>query len=347
MNKNMFNSFLAEKEKAAEANAAMEGSARQGGNGNQVKFLPFFAPNKMFGSRSEVRVKILPNQEGNFFHEYTKHMLKIGDAFKQMICMDDCPLCKCIAENGNMLDKNGTYLVSPKKVYLMFVYNPYAKQIMKYEIREQGLVEILRCLKPLVNNDFDPDNDGFDIIFTKEGQYAKCVQAVPSELTVAQVIAEATNSVDAVDENNNIRAFKTEISPYSIRTTKKYVNTTFQMIARAMFPGVDVSKYLFEETEYVPQNNNMSNDGIGNYSGEDSSPMVDTDSFIPPVGNESVQPVYGQPVPATIIGQSAPTTSTAQSSVAPTTPPSATSATANDSTESVKDFLARYNNSRR
>ena len=234
---NKLHKFLAEKEKAIKETAENGG----GNNYEKKEFLPFFNPNKMFGNRDEVIVRVLPNKE-SFYQEYKKHMFTIG-TFKQSVCFNSigadgeklgehCPFCDFLKEHKEELDRETAWNFTPRTVYMMFVFNPYAKQIQKYETNDYGIVDITKPLVELLDSgaDFDPDKEGFDIVFRKDKKYARVVEVLAPEESIEDVLKRSTNTQE-------IKGFFEEIMPFQPEFTMKQSNSLFEQAINAFAPS--------------------------------------------------------------------------------------------------------------
>ena len=249
--KSKLQKFIADKEKSLSQTDGVDSGKR---TYERKEFLPFFSPNKMFGNRDEVVVRVLPNKEG-FYHEYKKHMMKIG-TFKQSICLhsldengkeisNNCPFCEFLNEYKNELSKEAGWAFMPKTSYLMLVFNPYAKQVQKWETNDYGIVDITKLLVERLdeNSDFNPDEQGFDLVFRKEGQYAKPVELLIPEADVEEVLDMSTNVKE-------IRDFYGEIMPFSLSYTVKQSNALFEQAVNAFAPSLSGK---FHTTEVEPE----------------------------------------------------------------------------------------------
>lgn len=281
--KNKYQKFMAEKEKLIET-ISSNGSANSSGKFERKEFLPFFNPNKMFINKDQVIVRILPNKDG-FYYEFKKHMFKIGETFKQFVCMysydengkklgETCPMCDFLESHSNELDKKIFWTLSSKNVYMIFVYNPYAKQIQKYETNDYGIVNITKALIDLLESgvEFDPDEEGFDIIFKKDEKgFAKVVEALAPDKSAKDIVNMATNT-------NEIKEFMEEIMPFAKSYILKQINATYQLAVNSFAPTFSSEEFLADINENNKEINKKEvNEIIDNSFGKDEN--IKTESF--------------------------------------------------------------------
>lgn len=264
-----YKKLLDEKSKLASNSGFSQGKSNDKTK-ERIKFLSFFNPTKILNMKDEVVVRVLPNKEG-FYHEYIKHMMKLGDGvFKQFVCLHsknkngaeygDCPLCAFLEDNGRELSKDSYYKLMAKNAYLMFVYNPDANEIQKYETNDFGIVDITSALVKLIDDNddnFDPDVEGFGLVFKKDDKgYAKVVQAILPSIEVENILKKV-----GVDE---IKDFYEEIMPFNLNYTMKQINNTYSQIIKSFAPTFDYEPYLIdtgggndnllsEEDEFKPE----------------------------------------------------------------------------------------------
>lgn len=248
--RNKYKSMLMEKKKLVDVPSA---GTQQKFERKEIKFLPFFSPNKLVQMKDEVVVRVLPNKE-SFYHEYKKHMVKLGSgSWKQFMCFHSinengaeygkCPLCDFLDDNSQGLDKNTAFQLSAKNTYLLFVYSADANQIQKYETNDFGIVDITSALIKLIdeNDNFDPDSEGFGLIFRKASNgYAKAVEAILPSVSVEEIVAQADNI-------NEIKDFYEEIMPFTKDYTIKQINTAFAQIIKSFAPTFDYGDYITGE----------------------------------------------------------------------------------------------------
>jgi len=202
--------------------------------------IPFFNPNKLISSNPNLTVRVLPNKKGMFFYQFKKHSFKMG-SWKNAFCMksrtgdgepvsDSCIFCEFINENGKELSKEANYAFKAKDSYMILVYNPISDEVQKYEFNEYGLIDILTSIDKLGEN-FNPDIDGFDLKFKKDGNYSKIDKAILPSMTIDEIMEESNNFKEIPDLESEVIP-----SAKNRKNTEKYIESLFELAIEAFAP---------------------------------------------------------------------------------------------------------------
>lgn len=216
--------------------------------------IPFFNPNKHVEAGKQFAARVIPNKDGMFFYEFKKHSFKIG-TWKNAFCgysvndngehiSEKCPFCDFIEEYKGDLEKDVAYKLSPKDSYMILIFNYTNGEIQKYEVNHYGIVDIISALDGL-GEEFDPDIDGFDILFTKDTSgYAKVCGARLPKITIAEII------------KTDIPKLKNIAIPQNKESNNKYVNSLFNTAIAAFAPTYSATaESITEEDNTQPSTN--------------------------------------------------------------------------------------------
>lgn len=192
--------------------------------------LPFFNPNKLLKQTKNKKVLARVVPRGNnelFFYQFKKHTYKIGTAFKNNFCMyslnssgetigESCPFCDFLKENKDVIESKINTKLSSKDAYVMVIYNYLDDELQKYEVNYYGITDILTAMQKL-DEEFDPDEDGFDLVFEKDDNgYAKVTDAIPPEVSIKSIKKESDKF------NGDIPNIEEEVIP---KNKEKYIKT--------------------------------------------------------------------------------------------------------------------------
>jgi len=206
--------------------------------------LPFFNANKLLkqSKLKKVSVRVLPRNKGElFFFQFKKHTYKVGTAFKNNFCMyslnssgeaigENCPFCDFLKENKGVIDDKIYTKLSSKDAYIMAVYNYADDEIQKYEVNYYGITDILTSMQKL-DDEFDPDEDGFDLIFEKdENGYAKVTSATPPEETLESIKKVSEKFAETVPDVEN------EVIPKNKEKYMKVLKAALEYAVKAYVP---------------------------------------------------------------------------------------------------------------
>lgn len=245
-------------------------SGDQGGSGTSTQ-IPFFNPNKHVETGKQFAARVIPSKNGMFFYEFKKHSFKIG-TWKNAFCgysvdengnriSDTCPFCDFIEEYKGDLEKDTTYKLSPKDSYMLLIFNYTNGEIQKYEVNHYGIIDIISALDGL-GEEFDPDVDGFDLLFAKDASgYAKVCGARLPKVTMSEII------------KTEVPKLKDIVIPQNKDSNNKYVTSLFKTAIAAFAPtfSANVESSVEEDTtDSTPS-------GFGQISTSDFDPNADDD----------------------------------------------------------------------
>lgn len=252
-------------------------------SGGSYTQLPFFNPNKHVEAGKQFAVRVIPNKDGMFFYEFKKHSFKIG-TWKNAFCgysvnengervSEKCPFCDFIEEYKGDLEKDIVYKLSPKDSYMILVFNYTNGEIQKYEVNHYGIIDIISALDSL-GEDFDPDADGFDLLFAKDTSgYAKVCGARLPKITIAEII------------KTDIPKLKNIAIPQNKESNNKYVNSLFNTAIAAFAPTYSAT------AESITEENNNSSSISNGVSSSDFDPNADESDIQVETQSRVVDPI--------------------------------------------------------
>lgn len=217
----------------------------------------YFNPNSILKNSKSKKIlaRVLPRGKGElFFFQFKKHSYKVGTAFKNNFCMysldssgetvgSTCPFCDFLKENKEIIDKKIYTKLSSKDAYIMAVYNYSDDEIQKYEVNYYGITDILTTLQKL-DEDFDPDLEGFDLVFEKdENGFAKVTHAIPPEVTIEEIKKSSKNFSEATVD------VEKEVIPKFKDKYLKTLKASFDYALKAFLPTFTNSSEQSDERE--------------------------------------------------------------------------------------------------
>lgn len=232
-NVNKYAKFLEKKTKELEGKGSFE----------KREYLPFFNPTKYLGKmgKKPVVARVLPRKGELFFLQFKKHAFKVGTTWKITTCTysknaegesigTSCPFCDFIEENKKELDKDLAYKLKAKDSYTLLVYNYNEDEVQKYEVNDYGISDILMALQKL-DDDFDPDEEGFELVFTKDPKtgYSRIDSAVEPEETIEELMEKSEKFKEIPD-------LEKEVLPVVTEGLMKVIDNTFEYGLKAFAP---------------------------------------------------------------------------------------------------------------
>jgi hypothetical protein len=129
----------------------------------------------------------------------------------------------------------------------MAVYNYSDDEIQKYEVNYYGITDILTTLQKL-DEDFDPDLEGFDLVFEKdENGFAKVTHAIPPEVTIEEIKKSSKNFSEATVD------VEKEVIPKFKDKYLKTLKASFDYALKAFLPTFTNSSEQSEKEKKLGQ----------------------------------------------------------------------------------------------
>lgn len=215
-----------------------------GGNGYVKKeYTPFFNPNKNLKANKNQNfiVRVLPNvDDGMFFFQYKKHQFKVGSTWKNSICVlsrnskgktlsNTCPFCEFLEENSKVIDREAVYALKAKDSYVILIYNPMDDELQRYEVNDYGITDILNAMQKIDNPDFNPDEEGFDLEFTKDKTtpYARIEAVYEPEESIQSLMKQSKKFKELISLENEALPELNDFILKSIKNSFNFALTAF------------------------------------------------------------------------------------------------------------------------
>jgi len=254
------------------------------------KYLHYFNPNKYVKNDTGIYVRVLPRKNDLFFIQFKKHSFKIGTSWKNAFCFysrngqgeivgNECPFCDFIEENKNSLNKDTIYKLSAKNSYIFLVYNYQTNEVLKYEVNDYRITDILVAMQAGLGLDDENssiiDQEGFDLYFKKgTSGYADIHKVEKPAIALSDIIKKI-----------EIPDLESEVIPPFIEPVKKSIKSTFELAISVFEPTFASKGEKRDSEEEISINNNDESvfdpnaieDNIEEF--DTKSEIIDSDDF--------------------------------------------------------------------
>ena len=195
-------------------------------------------------SVNRVIVRVLPNAVKNdyFFYEFKKHRYKVGATTKSAFCLysinpttgdkihNKCPFCDFLDENRESISKEIFKAMAPKEFQMMLVYVYDKDEIQKYETNYYANTKIMPLVIKLIESGVNIEEEGFDIVFEREGKNWPEI----FDVREAKVPLESIFS-NSVNYNEIPSLYEIAVPAYS-DVFYKSIESTFEYGVKALCP---------------------------------------------------------------------------------------------------------------
>jgi len=230
-------------------------------NSEKRKYLPYFNPNKYVKGDASIYVRVLPRKNDLFFIQFKKHSFKIGTSWKNAFCFysrnsqgeivgNECPFCDFIEENKTSLNKDTVYKLTAKNSYMFLVYNYQTNEVLKYEVNDYRITDILVAMQAGLGLDDENsgiiDQEGFDLYFKKgTSGYADIYKVEKPTVALSDII-----------KKTEIPDLESEVIPPFIEPIKKSIRSTFELAINVFEPTFVSKNKEKDNKEEISINNN-------------------------------------------------------------------------------------------